>query len=139
MSEQCPKCKKGSLLKRITLKGVSWKCLNESCDYHRELKAGEKKWKIQTKVKAYINGQFLNDNYPIIIDNSGIRENKTILTIQDSYRYYLEDLMCLGKYSKDQIIQNKLYLDWGRKLYVIGMLEVYKEIVNTLILKGISI
>lgn len=143
MSELCPRCK-SNLLKRITLSGVLWKCLNASCDYSRELKAGEKKWVIQTKVKAFLDDKFLSDDYILIVDNSGIRENKAILTMQDNpgagkWKYYLEDLMCLGKYGKDRIIQDQLYLDWGQSWYLTGMSEVYKEIINTLVLRGISI
>jgi len=100
---------------------------------------------LKTKIKCFQDTKFISDEYAVKVTNNGAIDNKVVLEIYadntnlTNWGWYLEDLLHLGKYSKDQISQDQLYLDWGQKLYVTGMLKVYQEIINIIVLKGISI
>jgi len=147
INKNCPICN-SSLLKH--LKGYSiilYTCTNKKCKYRREIDPEKKAYqKLITTVPCYVNDKKISDSFVVSVSDQGAQFGKITLTISadknDMYGkwdWYLEDLLHLGKYSKDQLISDQLYLDWGEKMYVTGMLKAYREIINIIILKGISI
>ena len=93
---------------------------------------------LNTELKSYIGENEYKDMQVTLYSS---REKKTVLMIHEKgsqgFSYYLENLLGLEKHSNP--LNDKLYIDFGRDMYVIGMKKVYLEIINNVVLKGISI
>ena len=148
---KCPRCNK-LLLKQITLEYISYTCLNndlnplnKDCYYSRKIPrsfTGKKIFHqqiLETKVNAYHKDTGFYGNLIVIIAESQSQKGKVVLEIQSNLSYgkwswYLGHLLCLNT---DETIDDTLWLDNNH--YVKGMKKVYQEIINAIILKGISI
>ena len=141
----CPRCD-SSLIKQLSFTKVQYSCINPNCNYCRIITKQKATQILETKIKCFQNGKAKSGNYKIHITENGARKGLTLLEIHVEkynkntiWKWYLEDLLHLGKYSKDMLLKDQLYLDWTKKIYVTGMLKAYQEIINSIILKGISI
>jgi len=141
---KCPRCN-SSLIKKINFGGVLYSCINTDCSYSRDIEKGNPIQILETNILCFKESILISENYTIHISQNGARQNRSVLEIHadektfGTWQWYLESLMCLGKYNKDQIIQDRLYLDWKQGWYVTGMLKAYQEIINSIVLKGITI
>jgi len=144
MSEICPICS-SALINEFDSQGSFYSCINRDCQYGRRITKQNQVQILTNKVNCFVEGKFISENYEVHISESEVREGRTILEIHADktttgvWKWYLSDLMHLGKYSNGRIVSDTLSLDWGNDWYVTGMLKVYREIVNSIVLKGISI
>ena len=80
---------------------------------------------LKTKLKVTVDGEPLPEPYTATVDYKG---GKAIVTIQETWRYYLETLLGLDNFSNP--VGDHLYTDFGKEHCVSGMKALLKEIIN---------
>ena len=88
--------------------------------------------KLKTKVKVFIETTEVGE-YTVELKKGDSGNSILAIVPNDGtsgqWTWYLETLLSIDEYSVNTV-SDKLSLDFRQNWYVIGMLEVYKEIIN---------